>query len=212
MLSAESSISNINAKSISLDETEFENNMESARARLSRLSADMDTLSNQSDQTEGNSFKTQLGKYKPHEPSMAKALSLSDIENREATMIMKEDMESRVFRAYPCLFARVGDLTISDVENLLHNHKKLVFKHVCLSKGLGVPTTTLKLSNSQIHPHGDVETAGRSDESQEHTAMTNSSSTASLVNEENLESKYLQEVAKALQAAIQETGKGVSTI
>ncbi|WCJ44570.1 Vacuolar sorting protein 9 (VPS9) domain [Euphorbia peplus] len=222
MLSAESFISNINAKSISLEETEFEKNMESARALLSGLSSDVDTLSNLSDQNTGNNFRTEPRKSKPHvlnskkeigESPMGKVPSLSDIENRGAVMLLKEDTESRVLREYPYLFAHVGDLTISDVEDLLNNYKQLVFKYVCLSKGLGVTTTSLNLSNPQNDPHRDIETVrehidtgavGPSDEAQKHTAIINSSSTTSLVNEENVESRSVQEVAITPEADIKE--------
>lgn len=220
MLSAESFISNINARSISMEETEFEKNMESARALLSGLSTDVDTLSNQSDQSAGNSFQTEHRNFKPRvlnsqeardESSMSKVSSLSDIENKGATMLLKEDIESGVLREYPYLFARVGDLTINDVEELLNNYKQLVFKYVCLSKGLGVPTMPLNKSNSQTQLHSDIETSREhrdtgavrpTDEPQEPNATTDISSTGSAANEENVESKYLQGVAMALQAEL----------
>ncbi|KDP32736.1 hypothetical protein JCGZ_12028 [Jatropha curcas] len=223
MLSAESFVSNIDAKSISMEETEFEKNMEFARALLSGLSTDSDSLSNQNDQNVGNSVEsksqslsskkerdssirsksseTRSGnrdwQYVKDESSMAKVPSLSDIENRGAIMLLKEDLASLAFREYPYLFAQVGDLTINDVEDLLNNYKQLVFKYVCLSKGLGGTTP----SNSQIHAHVDVEFVEKhqdagvvepNDESQKQITTTDNSGTDSLVTEENVESKSEQ--------------------
>ncbi|KAF2291462.1 hypothetical protein GH714_024447 [Hevea brasiliensis] len=98
--------------------------------------------------------------YVKDEPSVAKVPSLSDIEDKGALMLLKEDLASVVFREYPYLFAHTGDLTINDVEDLLNNYKQLVFKYVCLSKGLGGAThlffcpilkfiTTMKLKLSK---------------------------------------------------------------
>ncbi|KAG8633027.1 vacuolar protein sorting-associated protein 9A isoform X2 [Manihot esculenta] len=228
MLSTESFISNIDARSLSMEESEFEKNMESARALLSGLSTDLGG-SNKSDPSIGNSLKAELlesrlqalnsGKerkssfrsksfetrsvskdvhYVKDESSMAKVPSLSDIENRGALMLLKEDLPSIVFREYPYLFAHTGDLTISDVEDLLNNYKQLVFKYVCLSKGLGGALPPCHPSNSQVHRPHEAETAKErqdngavepNDETEKHIAMTNSSSTISLAGEENFESK-----------------------
>ncbi|KAJ9166598.1 hypothetical protein P3X46_021324 [Hevea brasiliensis] len=227
MLSTESFISNIDARSLSMEETEFEKNMESARALLSGLSTDLDSQSNQSDQKVENNLKTVLIesklqaldsskerelsirskssetrsgniRYVKDESSMAKVPSLSDIENKGASMLLKEDLVSIVFREYPYLFANTGDLMISDVEDLLNNYKQLVFKYVCLSKGLGGATPSLHPSNSQVHLHHETETVKEhqdtevgepNDKSQKQITMANSSSTVSLASEENFESK-----------------------
>ncbi|EEF48424.1 vacuolar protein sorting-associated protein 9A [Ricinus communis] len=239
MLSAVSFISNIDANSLSMEEAEFEKNMESARALLSGLSTDWDSLSNQSDQSARNNFKPEVMESQPRavdskkaresligskssearsgsknlqyakdESFMTKVSSLSDIENRGAVMLLKEDLASSVFREYPYLFAHAGDLTIHDVEDLLYNYKQLVFKYVCLSKGLGGTTPSLRLSNSQTHfqhatetikEHLETRSVEANDESQKQTAKTNSSGTFSLVSEENFESKSPQEEAIALQ-------------
>ncbi|XP_021681425.2 vacuolar protein sorting-associated protein 9A isoform X2 [Hevea brasiliensis] len=239
MLSAESFISNINAESLSIEETEFEKNMEFARALLSGLSTDLDSLSNQSDQNVGNNLNTEVLEsklqalnsnkerdssirskssetrsgskdiqYVKDEPSVAKVPSLSDIEDKGALMLLKEDLASVVFREYPYLFAHTGDLTINDVEDLLNNYKQLVFKYVCLSKGLGGATPSLLLSNSQVYHHHEAETVKENqdtrtvepdDESQKHTTMMNSSCTVSLVSEENIKSKSPLDEAMASQ-------------
>lgn len=194
MLSAASFISNIDAKALSMDETEFENNMETARALLSGLSADADGLSNQNDisaahvpgtepaELEQQSSTTKKGKkpaiqsqlsemksknmdapYADDESAMAKIPSLSDLENKGATMLLKEDQVSRVFQEYPYLFAHVGDLTVNDIDDLLNNYKQLVFKYVCLSKGLASATPTLPLPISPTLPQHDAVTLKESE-------------------------------------------------
>lgn len=228
ILSAESFISNIDAKSLSMEESEFEKNMELARD-LTGLSTDLNGLSTQSDQNAGNNSRAELMEskhralsskkerdlsigsrssevtsmskdlqYSKDESPMEKISSLSDIENKGATLLLKEDLTSQVLREYPYLFASVGDLTINDVEDLLNNYKQLVFKYVCLSKGLGVANPSLPLTSSQTQVHGDVKTLNydqnntaveANKEARKHTGMTDGLNMASLVDEENVELK-----------------------
>uniref|UniRef100_A0A2P2JTY9 Vacuolar protein sorting-associated protein 9A n=1 Tax=Rhizophora mucronata TaxID=61149 RepID=A0A2P2JTY9_RHIMU len=228
MLSAESFISNINAKSLSMEDTEFEKNMEFARALLSGLMGDLDGQSNQSDQSTRNKPKTEFVETKSqslhyrkerdtsaqsrssetrseiedvrhvkNESLIGKIPSITDIENRGACMLLKEDPVSRVFQEYPYLFAHVGDLTINDVEDLLNNYRQLVLKYVCLSKGLGGATSSLAPSSSETHHHAravegpEDTTAEKKDESQELSEKADGS--ISLVSEENVESKSLRD-------------------
>lgn len=177
MLSAESFISNINAESLSMDEREFEMNMESARALLSGLSSDLDGVLKEPQQKSLYSKKekdpsigsdlsllsseaTSGEKLEPHakDQLITKVPSISDLENKGAAMLLKEDQASLAFREYPYLYANVGDLTVNDVEDLLNHYKQLVFKHVCLSKGLGVPAPPLPLSISQTQAQKHAET------------------------------------------------------
>lgn len=58
-------------------------------------------------------------------------------------------MVSRVFQDFPFLYSQAGDLTVSDVEDLLSNYKQLVSKYVSLAKGLGVTNSSPPLSNAQ---------------------------------------------------------------
>ncbi|GAV59321.1 VPS9 domain-containing protein [Cephalotus follicularis] len=188
MLSAESFISNIDANALSMEETEYEKNMESARALLSGLSTDLGSLSKQSDQNagqilgeesiefkhqtlnptkekdaaippkaSGTNFESKEVSYAKDQLLMTKIPSLSDLENRGATMLLKEDQVSHVFREYPYLFLQVGDLAVSDVEDLLNNYKQLVFKYICLSKGLGSATSSLPSSSfdSLVQQHAE---------------------------------------------------------
>jgi len=171
MLSAESFISNIDAKAISMDETEFDRNMEFARALLSGLSVDTQDPNSpyqnhgQHDKNKAPSSDAKLESKKvtfASESSITKVPSLSDLENKGASMIIKEDKLNDVFREFPYLFASVGDLTVSDVEDLLKNYKRLVSKYVCLSKGLGVSSTSHLPSNPQINAQQDhVETLSK---------------------------------------------------
>ncbi|CAJ2644287.1 unnamed protein product [Trifolium pratense] len=178
MLSAESFISNIDAKAISIDETEFERNMEFARALLSGLSVDTQdpnspyqnhgqhpradknkTLNDNKDpalRTSSSAAKLESKKVSfQDELSITKVPSLSDLENKGASMIIKEDKLNDVFREFPYLFASVGDLTVGDVEDLLNNYKQLVFKYASLSKGLGVSSTSHLPSNPQNNAQQD---------------------------------------------------------
>ncbi|XP_028757452.1 vacuolar protein sorting-associated protein 9A isoform X2 [Neltuma alba] len=176
MLSAESFIRNIDAKAISMDEAEFERNMESARAVLFGLSTDLQDQPRLLDQNSEDHSRGELVKefalqttssesksenkkvsFADQSP-ITKIPSLSDLENKGASMLLKEDGVNEVFREYPYLFARAGDLTVSDVEGLLNNYKQLVIKYVCLSKGLGVSPTSHPPSDTQINVQNLVET------------------------------------------------------
>lgn len=87
--------------------------------------------------------------YGKDSSSLNKIPSISDLENRGANALLKENEVSPVFRDFPYLYAQAGDLTIGEVEDLLNNYKQLVFKYVCLAKGLGVPIPSPTLSNAQ---------------------------------------------------------------
>nr|QGT31829.1 vacuolar sorting protein 9 [Petunia x hybrida] len=188
ILSAESFILNADAKALSMDDTEFETNMESARALLSGLSADNNVLG-QSDQNAGPfpgtdtsdvkvSFRSNMPQRPATQPklsvastetkpksedrsSMEKILSLSDLESRGANMLMKEDNVSQVFQSFPYLYSQAGDLTVGDVEELLSNYKQLVLKYVSLAKGSGIANASLPWSNNQgqtQHPESEFNT------------------------------------------------------
>ncbi|KAL0438019.1 UNVERIFIED_CONTAM: Vacuolar protein sorting-associated protein 9A [Sesamum latifolium] len=87
--------------------------------------------------------------YGKHESSLNKIPSISDIQTKGASILLKEDEVSQVCRDFPFLYSQAGDLTVGDVEDLLNNYKQLVFKYVCLAKGLGVTTSVPSLSNAQ---------------------------------------------------------------
>ena len=189
MQSVESFISNIDANALSLDETEFEKNMETARALLSGLSDDSNSQSSQTDQyiprsdsKETRQQASNFGKDSASRPkssetksraetpnvkdqsSFAKIPSLSDLENKGAALLLKEDRASKAFQEYPFLFANAGDLTVSDVEDLLSYYKQIVFKYVSLSKGLGGALPSLPLLSSQTQIHPQVETVSKQEE------------------------------------------------
>ncbi|KAF9601384.1 hypothetical protein IFM89_019237 [Coptis chinensis] len=195
MLSAESFISNIDAKSLSMDETEFEENMDSARALLSGLATNLDGegIRGEMDR-DGFTSITESMKSKPnvknkrnsmsflkgHPPQaspkkseevpdvnnqdlITKKPSISDLENKGAAELLKEDQASKAFQEYPYLYAHVGDLTINDVEDLLNGYKQLVFKYVCLSKGMDIASPSLPLPISQTQTQPDSETEKESE-------------------------------------------------
>ncbi|XP_011074894.1 vacuolar protein sorting-associated protein 9A isoform X2 [Sesamum indicum] len=181
MLSVESFISNIDAKALSMDEVEFERNMESAQALLSGLSQSTDNSYSQMDQHLGhvpsaepveaksapNSRKQQRAATRPQSPlessqpksrnegfdgkdhlSLDKPPSISDLENKGAAELLKEEEVNQLFRDFPYLYSQAGDLTVGDVEDLLSNYKQLVFRYVCLAKGMGVSPPSLSSSNT----------------------------------------------------------------
>ncbi|KAE9603899.1 putative VPS9 domain-containing protein [Lupinus albus] len=235
MLSAESFISNIDAKAISMDETEFERNMEFARALLSGLSVDTQdpsspypnyghhprsepttkhrnkALNDNKDpmlQTVSSAAKSKIKKVTSEDELLITEVpSLSDLENKGASMLLKEDKANEVFTEYPYLFSSVGDLTVGDVEDLLNNYKQLVFKYACLSKGLGVsptshppPTPKNKAQDhveTTIEPSDD-EPIGANDKLEESNDTTeDSSDKVSLLGEKKIESDLPQDDAVA---------------
>ncbi|PIN06615.1 Vacuolar assembly/sorting protein VPS9 [Handroanthus impetiginosus] len=159
MLSVESFIANIDAKALSMDEAEFEKNMESAQALLAGLSESSDNLYGQTDQnfehvepkpvsnsqSPVESSETKSKKNESDEKdhlSLDKTPSISDIQNIGADKLLKEEEVNQIFRDFPYFYSQAHGLTIGDVEDLLNNYKQLVFKYACLAKGLGMTAST----------------------------------------------------------------------
>ncbi|MQL91890.1 hypothetical protein Taro_024502 [Colocasia esculenta] len=165
ILSAESFIWDIDANSLSMDEAEYQKNMESARAVLavSGISFELVNQVNQMNQegspqqqTGSRDHKVDMmntkkdpnnypfstghhgGRQDDKEQSTPNRPSVSYLERKGASDLLKEDQVRRYFQEYPFLYAQAGDLTIADVESLLNSYKQLVFKYVCLSKGMNV--------------------------------------------------------------------------
>ncbi|KAL8199850.1 hypothetical protein R6Q57_013418 [Mikania cordata] len=109
MMSAESFILNIDANSLSMSETEYMKNMESAQMVVSGLSGDNhgENLQDQSSQSDQN--------------GQSQSVSESKLED------------------FGYLYSKAGDLSVGEVDDLLNGYKQLVFKYVCLAKGTGVP-------------------------------------------------------------------------
>ncbi|KAL5714476.1 Vacuolar protein sorting-associated protein 9A [Ranunculus cassubicifolius] len=178
MLSAESFISNIDAKSISMEETEFEENMESARSLLYGLSNNSDTEAipemNHGPRTETVKPKPKIRNIKEHpkevEREMTKKPSVSDLEKKGATEILKEEDVSRAFQEYPYLYADAADLTVSDVGELLNSYKQLVLKYVCLSKGMNVPILSQE-SQRQTDAETEAKEMNKDSENQEEDSI-----------------------------------------
>lgn len=200
MLSAESFISNIDAKSISMDETEFEENIESARTLLSGLETNIDVEAIPSEvDRDGYGYGSKLESLKSklhlnpknkrnsmsflkeqqprastkkaeeepgvnREAVITRKPSISDLEKKGATEILEEEKVRKAFEGYPYLYAHAGDLTINDVEDLLNGYKQLVFKYVCLSRGMNVASQPTPLSVSQRQGHTDAATTKDSEE------------------------------------------------
>lgn len=173
-MSAESFIWNVDAQSLSMDEVEFQKKMESARAHLLGLSTNTESQRNQATldamenkmgtlrtnrnsdsylyvskhQVANQSFEVSIDRDMK-EKSIAHGSSTSDLENKGATDLLKDDNLSRHFKEFPFLFARAGDLTVDDVENLLNCYKQLVLRYVALSKGMGIGSESLPASTKQ---------------------------------------------------------------
>lgn len=215
MLSAESFIQNLDANAISMDETEFLNNMESARALMTGLSA-QDSNSESVKQEEFSAKKKQDSALKPqisigapidskstnkaemHEEdrrSLNKDLSISDLENEGASMLLKDDQANRIFHDFPYLFSQSGNLTINDVEELLQNYKQLVFKYVCLSKGLGIASSSPSLSLTQSQSLHLVENVKELEDTEEVELKHDTDKDIEKLNSENVEeSEGMEEV------------------
>ncbi|KAI4388054.1 hypothetical protein MLD38_000425 [Melastoma candidum] len=218
MLSAEAFISNIDAKSLSMDESEFERNMESARALLSGLSTDYDTQSHQSNSAEdyaprsAGADRKRPGSHPSKPPvtparkseneqrpratsglidqdSISNVPSLSDLENKGATMLVKENEPSKTFQEYPYLFAQAGDLTVGDVEDLLSSYKQIAFKYICLSKGLGETATT---SHPSLVQQAVTSTANHSDNVKSEEVADRRDSIGSVIDDDESLSKSSQ--------------------
>ncbi|KAF3587673.1 hypothetical protein F2Q69_00031012, partial [Brassica cretica] len=99
ILSAESFISNIDAKSLSMDEAEFEKNLESARARISGLSSQPTAPPPLRDDDIVNANS---------EIPMKKVESVSDLEDKGAAMLLKDTKANKISQEYPYLFANAG--------------------------------------------------------------------------------------------------------
>uniref|UniRef100_A0A1J3CGT1 Vacuolar protein sorting-associated protein 9A n=1 Tax=Noccaea caerulescens TaxID=107243 RepID=A0A1J3CGT1_NOCCA len=216
ILSAESFISNIDAKSLSMDEAEFEKNMESARARISGLGSQSyqtghgtappprdeytvhkaQMLNPKKDNTlfQSKSSDSLSGTNETVNPNseipMKKVESISDLENKGAATLLKGTEASQIFQEYAYIFASSGDLRIGDIEDLLNSYKQLVFKYVCLSKGLGDATSVAPSSSPLQGPSGLV----TSKESEDHTT-----SSSTYVQMERETDRSVDDLIRALQ-------------
>ncbi|KAL9995835.1 putative VPS9 domain, RABX5, catalytic core helical domain-containing protein [Helianthus debilis subsp. tardiflorus] len=170
MLSAESFVMNINGESLSMDETEFQKNMESAQALIYGLSGDYDGGQSQSQSisepkevkkensstvaVESTSSSTVAVESTTEEANkeqpVSKIPSVSDLENKGASMILKDETSIKEFMNFPYFYSRAGDLTVGDVEDLLNSYKQLVLKYVSLAKGLGVPASSSETQNKSV--------------------------------------------------------------
>ncbi|KAK9061236.1 hypothetical protein SSX86_018416 [Deinandra increscens subsp. villosa] len=192
MLSAESFVMNINGESLSMDEAEFQKNMESAQALIYGLSGDYDGGQSQSqsesisEPKEINSENSTVADESPTEEAnmkehpVSKIPSVSDLENKGANMIMKDETSIKEFKNFPYLYSRAGDLTVGDVEDLLNSYKQLVLTYVSLAKGLGVSAS----SGQSIETRDNSETTNAAEDDEGSTGVFS----------ENSESKLAEEV------------------
>uniref|UniRef100_A0ACD5XIU7 Uncharacterized protein n=1 Tax=Avena sativa TaxID=4498 RepID=A0ACD5XIU7_AVESA len=173
ILSAESFIWNIDAESLSMDERDFQKKIDLARERLLGLSVGSENQDNQTNldvkeyrsQTLKSSGSSDVNlSLKDHvqgpvqdkkresdvsSKSVERVQSITDLEKKGATELLKDDDLNKVFQEYPFLFARSGDLTVADVDNLLNSYKQLVLRYVALSQGMGVTPQTSLVQSTQ---------------------------------------------------------------
>ncbi|KAL6645829.1 hypothetical protein ACP70R_017437 [Stipagrostis hirtigluma subsp. patula] len=180
ILSAESFTWNIDGESLSMNELEFQRKMDWARERLLGLSADPQNQDNQANVDVQEHGSQNLKAIRNSDVNLSlkdhvqgpgqqdtrrdtdvtvsgkpveRAPSISDLEKKGANELLNDDDVSKKFQ-YPFLFARAGDLTVADVENLLNSYKQLVLRYVALSQGMGVtPETTLAQSVQTASDH-----------------------------------------------------------
>ncbi|XP_058190878.1 vacuolar protein sorting-associated protein 9A-like isoform X1 [Rhododendron vialii] len=144
--------------------------------------------------------------------TISNVLSTSDLENIGASMLMMEDQVSQIFQDFPYLFSQAGDLTVSNVEELLDNYKQLVFRYVCLSKGMGISIPSPPLSNSHHQSELIAKNANESEdtraeesnyETEKDTDRTDDDSNGvSLPVVEKSESKIVQDEALESQSVV----------
>ncbi|XP_076900094.1 vacuolar protein sorting-associated protein 9A-like [Bidens hawaiensis] len=159
MLSAESFVMNINGESLSMDETEFQKNMESAQALIYGLSGDYDGGQSQSipepKEVKKENSSTVAAESTTEESTVkdqpvSKIPSVSDLETKGASMILKDETSIKEFKNFPYLYSRAGDLTVGDVEDLLNSYKQLVLMYTSLAKGVGVSASPVETQNNSV--------------------------------------------------------------
>ncbi|KAK1263259.1 Vacuolar protein sorting-associated protein 9A [Acorus gramineus] len=188
LLSAESFIWNIDAKSLSMDEEEFKNNMDSARALLSGL--ERHTGQGDQDRSHPSNEESKSINKGEKDHSLTKTTSIPDLEKKGATDLLKEDELNRYFQEYPFLYANYGDLTVDDVESLLNSYKQLVLKYVCLSKGMGNSSPSVSESSAKTEPQTDNNEKildGTNDDKGENITIEESASFSSLIGMDNID-------------------------
>ncbi|EPS71524.1 hypothetical protein M569_03234, partial [Genlisea aurea] len=123
MVSAESFITNLDARSLSMDEVEFKKNMESGQALLDNLTTDPIKLKVVDDSSS-----------KKHHPTLA------SVSEKGARDLLQQDAAAAASSSldFPYLYCEAGDLSVGDVEDLLNRYKQLVLKYACLARGLEV--------------------------------------------------------------------------
>lgn len=160
-----------------MDERDFQKKMDLARERLLGLSVGSENQENQTNldvrehgsqtiKATGNSDANLPLKDHVQGPaqemkrvsdvsskSIERVQSISDLEKKGAAELVKDDDLNKIFQDYPFLFARAGDLTVADVDNLLNSYKQLVLKYVALSKGMGVTPETPLVQSMHTTSH-----------------------------------------------------------
>lgn len=188
MLSAEAFIMNVDGNALSMDETEFQKNMESAQALIYGLSGDYDGgesisepkhVKNHETSSSVEVESTTKGENAKDQQQVNKIPSISDLENKGASILMKDETGIEEFRKFPYLYSRTGDLTVGDVEELLNSYKQLVVKYVCLAKGLGVSAPSIQ--SRECRNDGETSEKGQVDDGRIDGVFTGDSESTQVV-------------------------------
>ncbi|XP_078164519.1 vacuolar protein sorting-associated protein 9A-like [Carex rostrata] len=153
ILSAESFVWNIDGEALSMDEADFQRKMDAAREHLLGLSppsgpSDINKVNSENspaqvnDTSRGDGTRDLENEGRTVGAMVIKQPTAPDLQKKGSSELLKEDNVARYFQDYPYLYACAGDLTVSDVEDLLSCYKRLVLQYVSLSKGIGVEPET----------------------------------------------------------------------
>ena len=142
-----------------MDEEDYQRCVDSARAVLSGLASHLVNDSPPVNNIDSRPLHEET-KNKP---------SVSVLEKKGAVDLLREEQVNGYFQEYPFLYARVGDLTVADVESLLNSYKQLVIKYVSLSKAMHItnPSVPLLLTQGKEEEGKEGETSSMAVESLE---------------------------------------------
>ncbi|XP_002989534.2 vacuolar protein sorting-associated protein 9A [Selaginella moellendorffii] len=136
LVSVESFIEKLDAKSLSMDEAEFEERMQNARSVVfpPGLPSTPPEKLLLPKEKEGSITKPDEATKRTAKESSE--LSVAKLEAGGASGVVEADRSGQLAKEYPFLYASAGDLRVEDVESLLTQYKELVLRYVALRKGL----------------------------------------------------------------------------
>ncbi|KAK6937935.1 RABX5, catalytic core helical domain [Dillenia turbinata] len=162
LVSAKSFIVDLNAKSLSMDETEFQRCMDAARTAnevmpvSQSMSWEMQALAGHKDPSSSSSLRSietsvtgklvsfcSLG---PQNSSCYPSVLIARVND----LVMSPDISLSGSKEYPFLEAEAGELTVGDVEKLLGLYKEVVTKYTRLCRAVGGQTFSNRQSPAPL--------------------------------------------------------------